>query len=173
MFQFNFFFPPCISLCCFCHQFQEQNTVPSLRKALKDVAMEKDAAVVARVQTVHAICFPYMFTNSFCSLLFFTHKVSYISVGGSFCPASYTQETSKGSRGRTVSSMQSVSLWRHRLFFFFFWVLTRSLALGWGRCCSLESRAEFNAETSDESTWWNQLNWKSARSCTNLRKGIS
>ncbi|PRQ34234.1 hypothetical protein RchiOBHm_Chr5g0066581 [Rosa chinensis] len=26
----------------------EQNTVPSLRKALKDVAMEKDAAVVAR-----------------------------------------------------------------------------------------------------------------------------
>jgi len=28
---------------------QEQNTVPSLRKALKDVAMEKDAAVVARV----------------------------------------------------------------------------------------------------------------------------
>ena len=92
--------------------------------------MEKDAAVVARVQTVHAICFPYMFTNSFCSLLFFTHKVSYISVGGSFCPASYTQETSKGSRGRTVSSMQSVSLLRHRLFFFFFWVLTRSLALG-------------------------------------------
>ena len=72
--------------------------------------MEKDAAVVARVQTVHAICFPYMFANSFCFLLFFTHKVSYISVGGSFCPASYTQETSKGSRGRTVSSMQSVSL---------------------------------------------------------------
>jgi len=28
---------------------QEQNTVPSLRRALKDVAMEKDAAVVARV----------------------------------------------------------------------------------------------------------------------------
>lgn len=28
---------------------QEQNTVPSLRKALKDIAMEKDAAVVARV----------------------------------------------------------------------------------------------------------------------------
>ena len=72
--------------------------------------MEKDAAVVARVQTVHAICFPYMFTNSFFFLLFFTHKVLYISVGGSFCPASYTQETSKGSRGRTVSSMQSVSL---------------------------------------------------------------
>lgn len=73
--------------------------------------MEKDAAVVARVQTVHTICFPYMFTNSFCFLLFFTHKVSYISVGGSFCPASHTQETSKGSRGRTVSSMPSVSIY--------------------------------------------------------------
>ena len=32
--------------------FQERNTVPSLRKALKDVAMEKDAAVVARVQAI-------------------------------------------------------------------------------------------------------------------------
>ena len=33
-------------------QLQEQNTIPSLRKALKDVAMEKDAAVVARVCTI-------------------------------------------------------------------------------------------------------------------------
>lgn len=30
----------------------EQNTVPSLRKALKDVAMEKDAAVVARCRRI-------------------------------------------------------------------------------------------------------------------------
>jgi len=42
-----------LSLFYFCHQLQEQNTVPSLRKALKDVAMEKDAAVVARVHHVH------------------------------------------------------------------------------------------------------------------------
>jgi len=36
----------------FLFNLQEQNTVPSLRKALRDVAMEKDAAVVARVYTL-------------------------------------------------------------------------------------------------------------------------
>jgi hypothetical protein len=46
-----------LRFCCFCHKLQEQNTVPSLRKALKDVAMEKDAAVVARVQTVYTMFF--------------------------------------------------------------------------------------------------------------------
>ena len=34
----------------------EQNTVPSLRKALKDVAMEKDAAVVAREDLSAQVC---------------------------------------------------------------------------------------------------------------------
>ena len=38
-----------------CNNFQEQNTVPSLRRALKDVAMEKDAAVVARVHNFSCI----------------------------------------------------------------------------------------------------------------------
>jgi len=37
---------------------QEQNTVPSLRKALKDVAMEKDAAVVARVTIFKRLFMP-------------------------------------------------------------------------------------------------------------------
>lgn len=36
----------------FSFEVQEQNTVASLRKALKDVAMEKDAAVVARVHII-------------------------------------------------------------------------------------------------------------------------
>lgn len=36
-------------LACFFFKLQEQNTVPSLRKALREVAMEKDAAVVSRV----------------------------------------------------------------------------------------------------------------------------
>jgi hypothetical protein len=101
-----------LRFCCFCHKLQEQNTVPSLRKALKDVAMEKDAAVVARVQTVYTMFFlSFRNTCSFCLLPFFTHKVSYISVGGSFCPASHAQETVKGSRGRTVSSMQSLFIY--------------------------------------------------------------
>lgn len=42
--------------------FQEQNTVPSLRKALKDVAMEKDAAVVARVRYVK-LCYLLFIVN--------------------------------------------------------------------------------------------------------------
>lgn len=36
-----------------------------------------------------------------------TNKVLFISVGGLFCPTSCTEETSKGSRGRAVSSMQT------------------------------------------------------------------
>lgn len=103
---FNFFN---LSLFYFCYQLQEQNTVPSLRKALKDVAMEKDAAVVARVQTMCTKCCHLMLLFNF--LPSCTHKVSSISVGGSVCTASYAQETDKGSRGGTVSSMQSVSMY--------------------------------------------------------------
>lgn len=80
---------------------QEQNTVPALRKAIKDIAMEKDAAVVARVLNPATILlvhhsFPY-------SNLLFSYKPLF-AIGGFCCPASHTKETHQGSRRRAVPS---------------------------------------------------------------------
>lgn len=69
--------------------------MPSLRKALKDVAMEKDAAVVARVTMSRHYLFPLR--SIFYSLNML--KRLHIIVGGSFSPASFTEETFEGSRG--------------------------------------------------------------------------
>lgn len=74
---------------------QEQNTVPSLRKALKDVAMEKDAAVVARVWASFCIfCYMGSLTCSFYDFL----TVCCSSIGGPLSPTSHAQETPE--RGR-------------------------------------------------------------------------
>lgn len=81
----------------FC-QLQEQNTVPSLRKALRDVAMEKDAAFVAKV---HVLGVSVHFLH-FLFVQFFLMCVWCISAGGSFNPASCTEETLKRSRRRTI-----------------------------------------------------------------------
>ena len=52
-------------------ELQEQNTVPSLRKALKDVAIEKDAAVVARVHLINFYClFVFVFSYKLCISLY-------------------------------------------------------------------------------------------------------
>lgn len=52
------------STVCSAFYLQEQNTVPSLRKALKDVAMEKDAAVVARVSNCTISLFDHYSADS-------------------------------------------------------------------------------------------------------------
>ncbi|KAI3836040.1 hypothetical protein MKW92_041418 [Papaver armeniacum] len=59
---------------------QEQSTVPSLRKALRDVAMEKDAAIVASVHTITKL-----------------GSLNLVTVG---------QETSKRGRTETIHSKQ-------------------------------------------------------------------
>lgn len=67
--------------------------MPSLRKALKDVAMEKDAAVVARV----IILFKTLSLSPGCLLILIFHNTYYIlhvSAGGPFSTASYAKETS-------------------------------------------------------------------------------
>lgn len=76
--------------------------MPSLRKALKDVAMEKDAAVVARV-TMSKYCPAPSLPPSFQSFSMLMRL--HITAGGSFSPAPHAEETSEGSRRRTISGM--------------------------------------------------------------------
>lgn len=86
---------------------QEQTTVPSLRKALKDVAMEKDAAVVARVMMLFACNIVYFVLAFRSSLL---HSQLTFSIGGSCSSASFFQETSERSGRRTIQSMKVFSV---------------------------------------------------------------
>jgi hypothetical protein len=75
--------------------------------------MEKDALVVVSMCTrrcPHVINF----------LLYCTHKISSISVGGSVCTTSHTQETDKGSNRGTILSMQLVSSFANLVFLFVF-----------------------------------------------------
>lgn len=70
--------------------------MPSLRKALKDVAMEKDAAVVARVHTIFSLLLQ-LFVIGHCFFFVLHQQTLTFSVGGSLSPTSNHQETFKGS----------------------------------------------------------------------------